>query len=495
MTGPLPLSIIAGIATAAAWSFPATVSSAILAWVAAFALVASLERGEGRLRYPYLSGVIAFGIATVWLSYTISFFGGFGIVPAALLFALFVVITALQFALFGLFYRLAPRFFQRAGLRCACAWVLAELVFPGIFPWQMGHTQIQFLPFVQISDLAGSQLVSFIMFWLAEAYVTKGSTVRRLAPVCAFSVSLLYGLIRINHYAAGIDAPSLPVNVIQANISIEEKHNIGMFRTNVERYRELTSLVSSPDSLVVWPESVITEPVYAHIPDVRRSKTLGELPDGRPYLVGAVTFETQDRYFNTALAIQPDGRVTGTYHKRVLVPFGEFMPLSHTFPWIKDLNPTAGDFTAGAEEKVFTYDLGPGGSARVSPLICYEDLVPSMARDSVRAGAQLLVNITNDAWYGKSAAPYQHHLIASFRAIENRRFLVRSTNTGFTAVVDPLGRTISSLPIFSEGTVKADVKLLSDRTIYTTYLSDYPFLLLLFVFCVSAARERLPRRR
>jgi len=481
---PLLLSIVAGMALAAAWSYPATILSATLGWIATLSLVAALFYGQGKARYPYLSGIIAFGIATVWLSHTISFFGGFGVFTASLLFTLFVVITGLQFALFAWLYRLMPSFMQRAGVRSASAWVIAELLFPGLFPWEMGHTQISFLPLVQVSDIAGSQLVSFLMFWVAEALLLKNSAATRIIPLCALGASLVYGVARISQYS-NIDAPSQTIGVIQANVSIEEKHNIGMFQTNIGRYQELTRSISQPDTLIIWPESVVTEPIHDHISNISKSRTLSDLPKERSYLLGAVTFESSHRYFNSALAIQPDGRITGTYHKRVLMPFGEYMPLSHTFPWIKDLNPTAGDFTAGTKEHVFSYDMNGKAALKVSPLICYEDLVPSMSRDSVRAGAELLVNITNDAWYGRSAAPFQHHLIASFRAIENRRYLVRSTNTGYTAVVDAVGRTISSIPIFSEGTITAEVKLLSDKTLYTRLFSNHPFYALFGVYCLS----------
>jgi apolipoprotein N-acyltransferase len=112
---------------------------------------------------------------------------------------------------------------------------------------------------------------------------------------------------------------------------------------------------------------------------------------------------------------------------------------------------------------------------KVAPLICYEDIVPWLARKATRQGAVLLVNLTYDTWFGQTAAPFQHHLIAAFRAIENRRFLVRATNSGYSAVVDPLGKTIARIPAFSEGTVTASVSLLDYPSTYTRYVGERPW--------------------
>ena len=149
------------------------------------------------------------------------------------------------------------------------------------------------------------------------------------------------------------------------------------------------------------------------------------------------------------------------------MPFGEYTPLGDLFPFIKEINSTAGQFTPGKGATAVEFTLSNGTPVRVSPLICYEDIVPSLARDGVLKGGQLLVNQTNDAWFGESVAPAQHHMIATFRAIENRRFLLRSTNTGLTAVVDPVGRTLAALHTNIEGTLDMTVNLLSKTTIYT----------------------------
>ncbi len=228
--------------------------------------------------------------------------------------------------------------------------------------------------------------------------------------------------------------------------------------------------------------------------------TVGDPPilpsvgDGSAYLVGAYSFLPDEEKFNTAFAVYPDGEVPLPYFKQVLIPFGEYMPLASYFPWLKTLNAKAGVFGAGTETKVFAYPMRrPDGSAytlKVSPLICYEDTVPSLSREATRKGAELLVNITSDAWFGRSLAPHQHHLIAAFRAIENRRYLVRSTTTGLSAVVDPLGRTIARIPPFSEGTISATVSLLRDASPYTRWVGDWPWWALFAVAAGLAVARR-----
>jgi apolipoprotein N-acyltransferase len=166
----------------------------------------------------------------------------------------------------------------------------------------------------------------------------------------------------------------------------------------------------------------------------------------------------------------------------ILMPFGEYTPLAAWFPWLEEINSTAGQFTAGDAPKILSFTLSDNRQVKLSPLICYEDVVPSIAREATARGAELLINQTNDAWFGDTVAPYQHHMIASFRAIENRRYLLRSTNTGLTAVVDPLGRTLASLLPYTESVLPMEVSLLNYSSTYT----KFPIQLIWF-FVASAA--------
>jgi len=156
------------------------------------------------------------------------------------------------------------------------------------------------------------------------------------------------------------------------------------------------------------------------------------------------------------------------------MPFGEYTPFGDELPWLRELNSTVSDFTPGKVPGLLPVALGHSSQTPVlvSPLICYEDVTPSLARRAVQAGAGVLINQTNDAWFGNTIAPYEHHLIASFRAIENRRYLLRATNTGLTAIVDPVGKTLSRLPIYTQGTLRKRVYALKHLTPYTRLTGD-----------------------
>jgi apolipoprotein N-acyltransferase len=260
----------------------------------------------------------------------------------------------------------------------------------------------------------------------------------------------------------------------------------------------LTTRAAKPGALIVWPEGSIPAYLPANLGSARRDQSLPWLGDGSALLIGAYSFTDLHHRYNSAFAVYPDGTVPTPYSKQILIPFGEYMPGASVFPWLNNANENAGIFTAGTEVKVFSYPMqGKDGReylAKAAPLICYEDTLPTLARLATRKGAQLLVNLTFDTWFGRTHAPYQHHLIAAFRAIENRRYLIRCTNSGYSAVVDPIGRTISSIPEFTAGTVSTKVRLIDETTVYTAYLGETPWWLLLVVTSGMMANGAWKRR-
>jgi apolipoprotein N-acyltransferase len=220
--------------------------------------------------------------------------------------------------------------------------------------------------------------------------------------------------------------------------------------------------------VVIWPESVISEAL---------PRTLRNLsPAGRdilgltrPLFVGALTYEgdpSAPRFFNSVVLFDAEGRVVGMSDKQILMPFGEYMPFGSLFPWLKQLSPQTGDFQAATE----VVPLGVPGVARFAPLNCYEDLRAAIARHATRDGrAEILFAVANDGWFGDTVAPFQHEALAVWRAVENRRFLVRVTNTGVTDVVDPAGRVLVRLPVFAEAATVAEVRRMHTLTPYTRF--------------------------
>ena len=167
---------------------------------------------------------------------------------------------------------------------------------------------------------------------------------------------------------------------------------------------------------------------------------------------------------NSAFLLQPDGTLSGRYDKVHLVPYGEYVPLRRLFPFIGKLVAGVGDFRPGKGFYPLTID-----GHRLGVLICYEAIFPEAARDYKRKGAELLVNITNDAWFGRTSAPYQHLSMTVFRAIENRLYLVRAANTGISAIIDPTGEILSRTGLFERTVLKGEVKIIDERTFYAAY--------------------------
>jgi apolipoprotein N-acyltransferase len=297
----------------------------------------------------------------------------------------------------------------------------------------------------------------------------------------------VYGDLRLRQFEK-IEGPGLQVALVQGNVSIAEKHDIKYFTLNRQRYLELSEIAAKPGTLVIWPESVLNEFVPDSIENVLDDKRLPYFGPKVGVLFGGLTYKSEQEYFNSAIAVLPSGLVLPPYHKQILMPFGEFTPFSDSLPWLKEINHTAGNFTPGRKQAVFQYPLGENGAEiGVAPLICYEDIVPAMALQAVRAGAQILVNLTNDAWFGDTVAPAQHHLIAAWRAIENRRYLLRSTNAGLTAVVSPTGQTIAALPTFEEGLLIERVHPLNAVSPYNTYFgASFELCVLAFAFASIA---------
>ena len=167
-------------------------------------------------------------------------------------------------------------------------------------------------------------------------------------------------------------------------------------------------------------------------------------------------------YYNSAFLVDPAGRIGPRYDKAHLVPFGEYVPLRRWLPFVGKLVAQVGDFEAGPPGQVVKWK-----DHRIAPLICYEAIFPALTRAAVRNGADLLVNLTNDAWYGRTSAPYQHLSLCVFRAVESRRSFVRAANTGISGFIDPTGRITSPTDLFVDAVVSHDVPALSVSSIYT----------------------------
>jgi apolipoprotein N-acyltransferase len=261
--------------------------------------------------------------------------------------------------------------------------------------------------------------------------------------------------------------PVMRAGIVQGGVEQQIKWNPAYRDAIYERHLALTRrLIASGAHVVIWPES--STPFFFDAEPALSAPLRALAAESRtPFIIGTDEFEAgrdgaPNRIYNTALYLGADGRSRATYRKMRLVPFGEFVPFSDVLFFVGRLVEAVSDFTAGQEPVVFDLD-----GRRLSVAICYESIYPDIAQQFIERGSQLLVTITNDAWFGRSSAAAQHFEQGALRAIEQGRYVVRAANTGISGVVDPYGRVLLATPLFEQTVAAVDVRLLDHRTIYS----------------------------
>ena len=451
----------------------------------------------------FLAASVYFAGTLYWVVTVVSTFGGLGWGVAGAVGLLMVATQAIYPALFAVLLGRAVRRFGVAGvwlapfLWVATEWLRATTAFA--FPWVLlGTSQARVLPLVQAASVAGVYGLSWIVALMgsAAAAVTL-SRQRRHAWGAAASIVFLVGLavagtVRANGSALTRQGTPLRVGIVQGNIEQDVKWNASFQQPIVARHIDLSrQALALKSDVILWPESSSpfyfdNEPVLAA--PVRRLAAQA----GIPFILGTDEFERTpagDRFYNVAVQLGPEGKSVGRYRKMQLVPFGEYVPLKRLFFFAGHLVEAVSDFSPGTEPRVF--DLG--GSRRMSVAICYESVNPWLGRAFVQRGSQLLGIITNDAWFGRSSAAYQHFDQGAIRAVEEGRYVVRAANTGISGVVDPYGRVVTETGLFQATAFAADVRLLDDVTIYqrTGDLIVWFSLLVSAAIFVQSARWRV----
>jgi apolipoprotein N-acyltransferase len=341
-------------------------------------------------------------------------------------------------------------------LFCAAAWVALEMVqarlFTG-FPWNLlGTSQFRLIPVIQVAAYTGVYGVSFLIVWtsvclgLALIRVARQPTARwgwmvdvRLPLLVVVALGSA-GMYRMNVHP--FDPPGIRIALIQPSIPQEliwdDRQDAYRFQA-LMRMSEL-ALSTRPD-LLVWPEAAFPAVTAERYQAVTNLVMSGEIymvfgaDDAEPIETGGD--DPEYRHFNAAFLMDPSGQMTGVYRKRRLVVFGEYVPLARWLPFLRHFTPIQGSFTPGDGPEVFELR---DPRVKLSVLICFEDVFPHLSREHARQGVDLLLNLTNNGWFGESSAQWQHAAAAVFRAVENGRPLVRATNNGLTCWIDPNGR-------------------------------------------------------
>ncbi|TAM38287.1 apolipoprotein N-acyltransferase [bacterium] len=479
------LAILSGLLLS--FSFPSC-NLSILAWFGFLPLFFRLRNKSGLQDFllAYICGVIFWGFTIYWLVH-VTLLGT----------VILILYLSMYFGFFGLIFSFACL------LPAACclffipsSWVLLEYARSHLltgFPWALiGFSQYKNLAVIQLADISGVWGISFlVVFFNAALYlIWRGKMKSRISLICGaiLILSLAYGFYKLNRGSTcRTDKATVRVAVIQGNIPQYLKWDISARDFILNRYKELTfESAKNKPSLIIWPEASVPgilgedEAVFEQVFSLARALNID-------LLAGAVS-RTRGNYFNSALFIDKSGEPVEIYHKLHLVPFGEFIPLKKTFPFLQTIAPI-GDIQPGEEYTIFDKP------AKFGVLICFEDLFPELSRRFVRNGAEFLVNITNDAWYKETSAAAQHFSASVFRAVENRVYLARAANTGISGFVDPWGRIISPVrdtggkEIFVRGFSSAEICLPAGRSFYNRYGDIFILLCLLFDICVVIIRK------
>lgn len=371
------------------------------------------------------------------------------------------------------------------------------LLFSG-FPWQdLGYSQFNTPLLIQIADLAGHHGITFLIVMANCLLFTLVAARRHDMPwrpvhtrlqaatgILLFAAALAYSFLQLREITRQLpSAASYQVAVIQGNIEQDQKWVAEKQREAMETYLKLSAEAASRQTpeLVIWPETAMPffPPTSSLFPELLARTVFSRhyfLLSGAPYFVEK---EKEFELYNSALLARPDGSQS-LYFKQHLVPFGEYIPLSDILPLPGPVVESVGNFSAGKTARPLT-----AGRARLGVLICFESIFPDLARKETANGANLLVNITNDAWFGRSSASIQHLAMAVLRAVENRRSLARAANTGISCFIDPAGRISQATPLFTACAITGSPALFEQNTIFTRI--GYLFPVACLIFLIPAA--------
>lgn len=445
-----------------------------LAWVCLVPLLFALEGVSAKRGFfiGWLFGAVAFTGGFYWVVHTIHVFAFMPWPVAAAGCLLLCIAQATEFAAFAFLYVWLRKKTRRSPVFLATiAFVTAEFTSPQLFPHYFGNSQYLWLHVIQISDLTGVLGVSALLVLVnAAIYMIVSGIVNEMsinwrAAVSAGAVVLLvvgYGYLRIP-VVKGDEAksPNVRFGIAQANMGIYEKEENPEKAIAISQEMSL-KLKNDGAQIVVWPETAVQEPVLHEDAQRLPDEVFGSI--GVPIITGAIQRGKGTPYrplYNVALLADEQGGIIGAYKKQKLLTFGEHIPLGDTFPVLYKWFPYIGRFTTGDSNEPLRFR-----EFLLSVNICYEDILPRLIRKMMASGPNVIINITNDNWFGVTHEPMQHLVLAAFRSVEHRRWLVRSTNTGISAFVDATGNIVSQSPLMGASVLIADVPMMRGETVY-----------------------------
>jgi apolipoprotein N-acyltransferase len=465
-------------------------------WLAPIALAPLLvacareDRWKWRFALGYIAGVAYWFGVCHWIQWTLEHHAAMGGALAWVLFAMFCLVKALQLGVFAVAAGAVIRKWYAAPA-IAALWTALEWThrFSG-FEWlNLGNAASDIALPLRLAPVTGVWGISFLLALtaavIASAVVAMTMNTGQRPAVWLFAVP---GLLLFPHLPAERHGTATAV-VVQPNIDDESVWTDELL-TSTERQMRLFSLTAAgrngAAAVIVWPE--VPAPFYETDAPFRELVSSIAKEAHASVLTGVVARTASGEPLNSALLVDDNGNRVSRYDKVNLVPFGEFVPWPFGLVTQK-VSTEAGDFASGSQVVVSSL-----GAHKIGTFICYESVFPNYIRQFTAAGAQVLFNISNDSWFGKTAARYQHLLLVRMRAAENDRWIVRSTNDGISGVIDPAGRVGLTLPEFQEAAARVEFNYIGDETFYARH-GDW-FVLVCWVGAIGAvASAVLPQRR
>ena len=488
----------------------------ILAWVGLIPLFFIVRNNNSKWSFLWcwFSGTLFYTFTTNWITQTMNQYGGMSLWLSFIVLLLLSIYLGLYTGLFGY---LSKYISEKTSIPLSAAapfvWVSLEFLRAHLlsgFPWaSLGYSQYKFLHIIQIADITGVYGVSFlivavnaVLFWIFLLRTEKVLSNRlRIISISSitflFVLSLCYGYYRLSKDYDSNDN-ELNIAVIQGNIPQHLKWNRSFQRKTIDTYKRLTNEAAGHGSdLVVWPETAA--PFYFQEYSQYREEVLDIAADGNTYLLFGnpsykLTDDIKPKMLNSAYLISPYRDIMARYDKIHLVPFGEYVPFSNILFFVEKLASGTGDFSAGRDHIVMELP-----ESKFGVVICYEVIFPELVRKFILNGANFMVTITNDAWFGKTSAPYQHFTMAVFRSVENRIYFARAANTGISGFISPKGKILQAGPIFEETVLIQKIFPSNTISFYTKngdiFTYGAIFITCLILVIASAKRPRNSSRR
>jgi apolipoprotein N-acyltransferase len=502
----LLLALASGAALALA--FP-NYNLPLLAWVAVALLILASCGARPVIAplYGFLHGMVFFPMCLPWMATVMQQYGNVDPLLSAGILGLVGIAGGLLAAIFSW----GVAFASRRGLAAACItapflWVAVEFLRGHLpifaFPWNLlGYAASNSLAFLQLTTIGGIWLLSLLIaaFNALLAYaILSGRHRAWQAVLVASAVLVLFGMG--GSYFVPRAQPQHIAHLVQTNFPQSEDYPSNWDQVHAGELDELARIgidaAHREPGVIIWPEAPAPLSLQDQFFAIRAAQMAQQA--GEPVILGVGDWKQSapNKWYatNSAVMLDATGRRVFTYDKIHLVPFGEYVPLRKWLTFAGKLTADIGDFTPGA-----AYDVGelPGtGSTddKFSTFICYEAIFPSATRKFTDNGADLLINMSNDGWFGRSAAPAQHVMMARVRAVENRRWLLRATNNGYTVDVDPYGRIVAQLATDIRGELDAPYAFRTGRTIYVIFGDWLPWLCVFATLALLAwPRKTAPR--